>query len=71
MRGAYVVPKPYVSPSMDGMYTDLYYWDVYFINLGLMIDGYDKQVENNLDNMAYFIDTLGYMPNSNLLNDRS
>ena len=71
MRGDYVVPKPYVSPSIGGMYTDLYYWDVYFINLGLMIDGHDVQVENNLDNMAYFIDTLGYMPNANTLADRS
>ena len=71
MRGNFVVPKPYISPSIGGMYTDLYYWDVYFMNLGLMIDGHDGQVENNLDNMAYFIDTLGYMPNANTLADRS
>ena len=56
LRGGYAIPKPYVSPSMDGRYTDLYYWDVYFINLGLLLDGYEEQVENNLDNMAYFID---------------
>ena len=71
MRGNFVVPKYYVSPSIGGMYIDLYYWDVYFINLGLMKDGHDEQVENNLDNMAYFIDTLGYMPNANTLADRS
>lgn len=71
MRGDFVVPKKYVSPSIGGMYIDLYYWDVYFINLGLMKDGFDEQVENNLDNMAYFIDTLGYMPNANTLADRS
>ena len=71
LRGGYAIPKPYVSPSMDGRYTDLYYWDVYFINLGLLLDGYEEQVENNLDNMAYFIDTLGYMPNANVLADRS
>ena len=71
MRGDYTVPKPYISPSIGGIYTDLYYWDVYFIDLGLMIDGFDEQVENNLDNMAYFIDTLGYMPNANVLADRS
>ena len=71
MRGGYVVPKPYVSPCIGGMYIDLFYWDVYFINLGLMIDGHYEQVENNLDNMAYFIDVLGYMPNSNTLLDRS
>ena len=71
MRGGFNVPKPYISPSIGGIYTDLYYWDVYFINLGLMEDGFDEQVENNLDNMAYFIDTLGFMPNANNLTDRS
>ena len=71
MRGGYVVPKPYVSPSIGGVYVDLYYWDVYFINLGLMIDGHFEQVENNLDNMAYFINELGIMPNANVLLDRS
>ena len=71
IRGDFHLPKPYISPSIGGIYTDLYYWDVYFINLGLMIDGFDQQVENNLDNMAYFIDTLGYMPNANTLTDRS
>ena len=53
LRGGYAIPKPYVSPSMDGRYTDLYYWDVYFINLGLMEDGFDEQVENNLDNSDF------------------
>ena len=71
MRGGFNVPKPYISPSIGGIYTDLYYWDVYFINLGLMEDGFDEQVENNLDNMAYFINTLGYMPNANVTADRS
>ena len=75
MRGGYKVPKPYISPSFgkkNEMYnSDLYYWDVYFINLGLMADGFDEQVENNLDNIEYFIETLGYMPNANTLTDRS
>ncbi|MBO5737379.1 MAG: hypothetical protein J6S04_06180 [Clostridia bacterium] len=71
MRGDFKVPKPYISPSIGGIYTDLYYWDVYFINLGLLEDGFEEQVENNLDNMAYFIETLGYMPNANTLTDRS
>ncbi len=71
LGGKYNLPKPYVSPCINGMYTDLFYWDVYFINLGLLEDGYDEQVENNLDNMAYFIETLGYMPNATRLDDRS
>lgn len=71
MRGNYRVPKRYMSPSMGGRYTDLFYWDMYFVNLGLIEDGILDQVENNLDNIAYFIDKLGYMPNANILTDRS
>ena len=71
MKGDFTVPKPYVSPSIDGRYTDLYYWDVYFTNLGLLADGFLEQVENNLENMAWFIDTLGYVPNANTLIDHS
>ncbi len=71
MRGDFTVPKRYMSPSMGGRYTDLFYWDMYFIDLGLIEDGLLGQVENNLDNMAYFIDKLGYMPNANVLTDRS
>ena len=49
----------------------MYYWDVYFTNLGLLEDGLMEQVENNLENIAYFINELGFMPNSNLILDRS
>ena len=71
MKGDFRVPKPYISPSIGGRYTDLYYWDTYFTNLGLLEDGFFEQVENNLENMAWFIDTLGYVPNANTLSDRS
>lgn len=71
MKGNFTVPKPYVSPSIGGRYTDLYYWDVYFTNLGLLRDNLLQQAENNLENMAWFIDVLGYVPNANTLSDHS
>ncbi len=71
MSGDFKVPKPFISPSIGGGFVDLYYWDVYFINLGLLIDGELEQVENNLDNIAFFIDKLGFMPNANIYPDRS
>lgn len=71
MVGKVKVDRPYMSPCIVDVYTDLYYWDTYFINLGLMFDGYDEQVQNNLDNIAKFINILGYMPNANSLADRS
>ena len=57
------VPFPFSSPSMS-MYTDFFYWDLYFINKGLLLTGLDEQVENNIKNMAYFVNKLGYIPNS-------
>ena len=65
------VPYPYSSPCMKDIYTDLFYWDTYFINIGLMILGRGEQVKNNLDNIAYFINKLGYMPNASSLLNRS
>ena len=58
------VPYPFSSPSFSH-FVDFYYWDLYFINKGLLLSGYDDQVRNNLLNMKYFINTLGYIPNSN------
>ena len=65
------VPYPFTSPSIEKMYKDFYYWDNYFINKGLLLDGYEEQVKNNLDNIAYFINKLGYMPNANTLLSRA
>ena len=58
------LPYPFNSPSMT-QYTDFYYWDLYFINKGLLLSGLDEQAENNIKNMAYFVNKLGYVPNSN------
>lgn len=72
-RGIVKMPKPYSVPcaNIKDMFSDFYYWDTYFTNLGLMLDGKAEQAENNLDVMAYFIRYLGYMPNANHLLDRS
>ncbi len=71
LRGDIKIFKPFMSPSIAGQYTDMYYWDTYFINLGLLVDGREELVENNLDNVATFIEALGFMPNSNIMLDRT
>jgi len=71
LSGDIKIDKPFISPSIDGMFTDLYYWDSYFINLGLLKDGLIEQVENNLDNIMTFIMKHGFMPNANHILDRS
>lgn len=71
LTGSVKIDHPYTSPCVADFYTEMFYWDTYFINIGLMLDGFDEQVENNLDNIAKFINTLGFMPNANYITDRS
>ena len=40
------MPKPYSYALNPGT---LYYWDLYFINEGLMIQQYWEQAQNNID----------------------
>lgn len=58
------LPCPYNSPN-SGIYSDFYYWDLYFINKGLLLSNLPEQAENNIKDMVYFVNTLGYVPNSN------
>lgn len=66
-----LVPFPFNSPSETVHYVDFYYWDLYFINKGLLLTGLDLQAENNIKNMDYFVKKYGYVPNSDILLNRS
>ena len=63
--------KPYTVPCIQEQFTIFFYWDTYFANLGLFIHDRAEQVENNLDNMQFFIKRLGYIPNASRLINRS
>lgn len=71
LSGSVKINYPYVSPCATDVYTEIYYWDTYFINLGLMLDDYTEQAKNNIDNISQFINALGFMPNANTITDRS
>lgn len=71
LSGDFKIDHPFVSPCVADIYMDMYYWDTYFLNLGLYLDGHAEQAENNVDNIAKFIKRMGYMPNANHLTDRS
>ena len=58
------LPFPYSAPN-TGMYSDFYYWDLYFINKGLLLSDMPEQAENNIKDMVFFVEKLGYVPNSN------
>lgn len=61
------MPCSYTTPTECSFFNNFYYWDTYFTNIGLIIDGLDKQAENNLDVMAFFVDKLGFIPNADHL----
>lgn len=57
------LPQPYVVPG--GRFQELYYWDSYFVMLGLMESGKTEAVRQMVENFAYLIETHGFIPNAN------
>ena len=58
------VPYPYNSPCSEGLFDELYYWDTYFLNRGLLQDDLLEQVKNNILDISYLISKFGFMPNA-------
>ena len=54
---------PYVVPG--GRFNELYYWDSYFITLGLLQDGRVDLAQGMADNLLYEIRHYGKIPNAN------
>lgn len=57
------LPCQYTVPSPEGMFQEMYYWDTFFTNEGLILDGQLELAKGNVDNMLYLVDRFGYMPN--------
>src|SRR6185312_13129044 len=57
------LPHPYIVPG--GRFREIYYWDSYFTMLGLKVSGRIALIQSMVDNFAYLIDTIGYIPNGN------
>lgn len=58
------LPKPYIVPG--GRFREIYYWDSYFTMLGLQVsDSSSGMIRNMIDNFAWLIDTVGFIPNGN------
>ncbi|MBQ1261028.1 MAG: alpha,alpha-trehalase [Clostridia bacterium] len=60
----YGLPYPYSIPAV-GHFDEMYYWDTYFANQGLMLADRWWLVKNNTDNILYMIERFGFMKNSN------
>lgn len=61
------LPYPYTVPSIKDYFNELYYWDTYFTNVGLILSNKLEYAKNNTSNIAHLINRYGYMPNGNRL----
>lgn len=53
-KGALIgLPYPYIIPSVADMFQEMYYWDSYFANAGLIQIGDVQQAKNNVDNLRH------------------
>lgn len=57
------LPFPYIVPG--GRFREVYYWDSYFTMLGLQASGRTDIIQGMVDNFAWLIDELGFIPNGN------
>lgn len=57
------LPHSYVIPG--GRFIEIFYWDSYFIMLGLTVSGKTDLLQNMIDNFCHQLDNLGFIPNGN------
>ncbi len=61
------LPRPYTVPCVDGGFQELYYWDTFFTNEGLIADSRVEQARDNTEDILFLIDKYGFMPNGSRL----
>lgn len=59
------LPGPYTVPCIDGFFDELYYWDTYFTNEGLALDGRTDLVRSNTLALLSLAERFGFVPNGN------
>lgn len=57
------LPNRYVVPG--GRFREIYYWDSYFTMLGLADAGRIDLITDMVENFAFLIDEIGFIPNGN------
>jgi alpha,alpha-trehalase len=62
-QGLLYLPKPYVVPG--GRFNEMYGWDSYFIQVGLLHDHFDDLAKDMADNLLYEIRNYGKILNAN------
>ncbi len=68
------LPRPYITPggsptapaaAESDVFREMYNWDTYFINRGLLAHDLTEPVRDHILNYLFMIDRFGYMPNGN------
>ena len=62
-QGLLYLPHPYVVPG--GRFNEMYGWDSYFIQVGLLRDGQTEMAKNLADNFLYEVKYYGQVLNAN------
>ena len=57
------LPCRYTVPCPEGTFQEMYYWDTFFTNEGLLKDGRTDLALGNVENVMYLVNKYGYMPN--------
>ncbi len=63
VQGLLYLPYPYVVPG--GRFNEMYGWDSYFIQVGLLLDGELEMARHMADNFLYEIEYYGTILNAN------
>ncbi|UCG95544.1 MAG: alpha,alpha-trehalase [archaeon] len=65
-RGVYIgMPNPFVSANGTRFHNDQFYWDSYFIILGLVESGKIRLAKGMVDNFIYLFEKFGRIPSRN------
>lgn len=60
------LPRPYIVPAApqgNAMFQEMYYWDSFFITLGLYGTPHEERITDIAENMAYLLRRFGVIPN--------
>jgi alpha,alpha-trehalase len=59
------LPFKYTVPCVGDHFQEIYYWDTYFSNVGMIMVGKVEYAKSNIDNMLWMVEKFGHMPNGN------
>lgn len=57
------LPNPYLVPSDGVMFQEMYYWDSYFMALGVVGTAHEQLILDIVGNMAFLCERFGLIPN--------